>query len=214
MRLILLGAPGAGKGTQGKLLQEHFSIPHISTGDLLRTAATQGTALGREAKRYMDEGMLVPDELLEEALQQRLRAPDCRRGFILDGFPRNAAQADSLSAMLREAGVALDCVASLHVPRETLVERLSGRRTCADCGAMCHLTLNPPQRSGVCDSCGGKLYQRADDQEETIRARLAVYDRQTAPLLERYRSHGLLQEVDGVGTREQVFSRLIGSVQR
>jgi adenylate kinase len=195
------------------LLQEHFGVPHVSTGDLLRAAAGKGTALGREAKRYMDRGMLVPDELLEEALQQRLQQADCSGGFILDGFPRNTAQADSLSRMLQQAEARLDRVASVRVPRETLVERLSGRRTCADCGAMWHVTLAPPQRSGVCDTCGGKLYQREDDQEDTIRARLQVYDRETAPLLERYRLQGLLQEVDGVGTREQVFRRLIRTVQ-
>lgn len=213
VRMILLGAPGAGKGTQAKLLERHFKVPHVSTGDLLRAAARAGTDLGREAKHYMDRGNLVPDALLETALLERLQADDCRPGFILDGFPRNGAQAESLTRMLEEMGVGIDAVTSICVPREALIERLSGRRTCSDCGAMWHLTFNPPRRSGVCDACGGKLYQREDDREETIRARLEVYERETAPLLERYRQDGVLLEIDGVGSQEEVLDRILDGVR-
>lgn len=211
--MILMGPPGAGKGTQANLLQERFDLPHVSSGDLLRSAVKRKTAMGMQAKRFMDRGELVPDEILLGAIEERLNRNDCVKGFILDGFPRTVAQADALTAMLAKRGTAVDHVASLTVPREEVVKRLSGRRTCRDCGAMYHIIFEPPSNSGMCNKCNGELYQRDDDQEDTILARLDVYDRQTAPLLALYRQQGLLREVDGVGSQDQVLARLLAAVQ-
>lgn len=207
--MILVGPPGCGKGTQAKLLEERLSVPHISSGDLLRSAVKAKTPLGRQAKRFMDRGELVPDTVLLGAVEERLRRSDCANGFILDGFPRTVVQADALSSMLASMDTQVDNVTSITVPREELVKRLSGRRTCRDCGAMYHIIYDPPSNPGMCNKCNGELYQRDDDQEDTIIARLDVYDRQTAPLLAAYRQRGLLHEVDGVGSPNQVFARIV-----
>jgi adenylate kinase len=213
VRMILMGPPGAGKGTQAKLLRERFDVPHVSSGDLLRCAVKRKTALGVQAKRFMDRGELVPDDILLGTIEERLNRNDCAKGFILDGFPRTVAQADALAAMLAKGKKGIDHVTSLIVPRDEVVKRLSGRRTCRDCSAMYHIIFDPPSKSGICNKCSGELYQRDDDQEDTIRARLDVYDRQTAPLMALYRERGLLREVDGVGSQQQVFERLLAAVQ-
>ncbi len=211
--MILMGPPGAGKGTQAKLLQERFDVPHISSGDLLRSAVKCKTPMGVRAKRFMDRGELVPDDVVLGAIEERLRRNDCTNGFVLDGFPRTVAQADALASVLTGGGAQIDHVASLTVPRDEVVKRLSGRRTCRDCGAMYHIIYDPPSNPGICNKCNGELYQRDDDQEDTIVARLEVYDRQTAPLLALYRERGLLREVDGVGSQDQVFARLLGALR-
>ena len=214
MRLVLLGPPGAGKGTQAKLLQEHFGIPQISTGDILRQAVKDGTPLGKQANEFMDRGELVPDSVINDIVDERLAADDCRNGFLLDGFPRTVAQAEALENMLERRNVVLDAAVSLAVPRKVLVKRLSGRRTCRKCGAMYHVTFNPPATDGACDRCGGELYQREDDREETIEARMEVYDRQSAPLLEYFRTQGLLREVDGAKGTDRVFEQILRKVAK
>jgi len=212
VRVLMMGAPGAGKGTQAKLLQERFGVPQISTGDILREAQHEGTALGGEARRYMEQGLLVPDDVVIGIVAERLARPDGARGFVLDGFPRTLAQAEALDALLARTDQRLDVVISITVPREELVHRLAGRRVCRQCGAMYHVEFDPPSKPGVCDRCGGVLYQRADDTEETIGRRLALYLSETAPLLEYYRRAGLLRETSGVGTRDQVFERVVRNV--
>jgi len=209
MRIVLLGPPGAGKGTQAQTLKQKFAIPHISTGDLLRQAVKEGTELGRQARAYMDRGELAPDELVTAMVAERLYHPDCTSGFLLDGFPRSIAQAEALAAELTRSGKKLDGVVSIMVPRSELIERLSGRRVCRQCGAMYHERFDPPKRAGVCDKCQGTLYQRSDDNPETVDARLVVYERSTAPLLSYYRDRGLLYEIDGRGTPEEVGQRII-----
>ncbi len=208
MRVVLVGPPGAGKGTQAQMLKQTFTIPHISTGDLLRQAVREETALGQQARTYMDKGELVPDELVTAMVAERLQHADCASGFLLDGFPRTIAQADALAGELTGAGNKLDGVVSIMVPRADLVERLSGRRICRECGTMYHERFDPPKRAGVCDKCQGVLYQRSDDNAETVSARLVVYERATAPLLSYYRDRALLYEVDGHGTPEEVCQRI------
>lgn len=207
MRLILLGPPGAGKGTQAKKLVDAHGIPQISTGDLLREAVRQKTALGKVAKAKMDAGELVPDDVVVAMVRERLGGNDCGAGFILDGFPRSVPQAQALDAMLKETKIAIDHVLSIEVPEEELVRRLGGRRSCPACGAMFHVTFNPPKREGVCDKCGGKLIVRDDDNEKTVRNRIKVYREQTEPLKSYYQKQGLLRLVEGVGNPEQIFSR-------
>ncbi len=211
MRLILLGPPGAGKGTQAERLVAKYQIPQISTGDILRAAVRDGTDLGKTAKSYMDSGGLVPDAVVIGIIEERLKEDDCANGYILDGFPRTVAQADALKNVLAGMGQAIDHVVSVEVPNEDLVERLSGRRSCK-CGAMYHVTFNPPKKEGVCDKCGGELFQRADDQEETIRSRLAVYEEQTAPLIAYYEKAGLLRRIDGVGSLDEIFGRIVEAI--
>jgi adenylate kinase len=208
VRVILLGPPGAGKGTQAQRLTQTLGIPQVSTGDILRAAVAAGTPLGREAKAYMDQGALVPDGVVIGIIRERLAAPDCARGYILDGFPRTAAQAEALGETLQALETPLTAVLSITVDPEELVRRLSGRRTCGNCGAAYHLETAPPRRAGLCDRCGGALLQREDDREETIRKRLAVYREQTAPLVAYYRGRGLLREVDGRGDIDDVFARV------
>lgn len=198
MKLILLGPPGAGKGTQAKMLTDLFGIPQIATGDILRAALQAGTPLGVKAKGYMDAGALVPDDVVIGIVRERLQQSDCQAGFILDGFPRTVAQADALQGTLAELGRQLDRVVSLKVNADELVERLIGRRTCRSCGRGYHVRFDPPRQADRCDACGGELYQRDDDREATIRKRLAVYDQQTAPLSDYYRSAALLTELDGM----------------
>lgn len=212
MRLVIFGPPGAGKGTQAKLLSERLGVPHIATGDMLREAVKAGTRLGGLAKKYMDEGRLVPDEVVIGMVEERLRQPDCSKGFILDGFPRTIEQAEALDSELEKLGLKLDAVLNLEVGDEEVVKRIALRRTCRSCGAVYHLIFNPPRREGVCDRCGGKLYQRDDDREEVVRNRLKVYRQQTKPLLEFYRRRGLLRDVNGERSIEDVFKEILAAL--
>lgn len=204
MFLILLGPPGAGKGTQAALLVETWNLAHIATGDMFREAMRSGSEVGQQAKAYYDRGELVPDELTIRMLLERISQPDCARGCLLDGFPRNLDQAKALDAALSERGQAVDYAAYIRVGEEELVQRLSGRWTCRGCGAVYHERYSPPKTAGRCDQCGGELYQRTDDQPETVRRRLGVYFRDTAPLVEYYRQEGKLVEVDGAQSIEAV----------
>lgn len=199
MNVIMLGPPGCGKGTQAKRLIEKYAIPQISTGDLLREAVKNGTDLGKEAKKFMDAGKLVPDGVVVGMVKERLAKGDCKKGFILDGFPRTVPQAEALDKNLAGLGKAIEKVVSIEVPDQEVVARLGGRRTCPDCGAMYHVKFNAPKQEGVCDKCGGKLYQRDDDNEKTINSRLKVYHDQTAPLKSYYGKKGLVREIKGVG---------------
>lgn len=208
MRLVLLGAPGAGKGTQAKKLIEKYGIPQISTGDLLRAAVSAGTQLGKEAKSYMDKGELVPDRVVLGMVEERLKQDDCKKGYILDGFPRNVAQAEALDKMLSDLGMSLDAALSVDVPFDDLMKRLTGRRTCKSCGQMYNVYYNPPKKEGVCDKCGGELFQRDDDKEETIKKRLEVYNSQTAPLIEYYAKKGILKSVNGTGSIDEIFNNI------
>jgi len=213
MKLILLGPPGAGKGTQAKMLTEEFTIPQISTGDILRAAVKDGTAMGLKAKEYMNAGGLVPDEVVVGIVRDRLQENDCNNGFILDGFPRTVAQADALQVSLQAMDKELDRVVSLAVDAEALVERLTGRRTCKECGRGYHVKFDPSREADVCDACGGALIQRDDDQEETIRKRLQVYANQTSPLISYYRETGVLLELDGMQPISQVQEKMLSLLQ-
>jgi adenylate kinase len=213
MKLILLGPPGAGKGTQAKMLTDRFGIPQISTGDILRAAVKEGTPMGVKAKSFMDAGALVPDEVVVGIVRERLQKEDCAEGFILDGFPRTVPQADALKDVLKDLGKDLDAVVSLEVDTDALVERLTGRRTCRQCGKGYHVKFDPPKTEGVCDACGGELFQRDDDQEATIRNRLDVYDRQTAPLVAYYREAGLLTAIDGMMEMAAVQAKILSVLQ-
>ena len=208
MNLILLGAPGSGKGTQAKFLVQKYSIPQISTGDILREEVKSGTVLGLKAKEYMDKGQLVPDEVVVGMVEERVKKGDCTTGFILDGFPRTVAQADALEGTLQRMKKALSRVILVNVDEDELVKRLTGRRVCEKCGAGYHVIFDPPKQEGVCDKCQGKLYQRDDDKESTIRNRLKVYNNQTAPLIEYYQKKQLLSLVDGMGSIEEIFGRI------
>jgi adenylate kinase len=212
VRLVLLGPPGAGKGTQARALGALWGIPQVASGDLLRKVVREDSELGREAASYMDRGQLVPDELVLKLVASRLRKPDAHKGFILDGFPRNVSQAEALSSGLERAGVKLDKVVAVIVPDEEIVKRISGRRTCRNCNAMYHVAFEPPKVAGVCDKCGGELYQREDDAEETVRERLKVYREATQPLLDHYRRLGLIAQVNGVGSTDEVEKRIISAV--
>jgi len=210
VRLVLLGPPGAGKGTQARMLEKRLGVPQVASGDLLRTAVRKKTALGREAKRYMDKGALVPDDLVLKLIEERLSQPDAASGFILDGFPRTVAQAETLNAMLKTGGPRqLDKVIAIMVPDEEIVKRISGRRTCKNCGAMYHLIYDPPRNQDLCNSCNGELYQRADDAEDTVRMRLDVYAATMRPLLEYYERAGLLKQIDGIGRPEEIQQRIM-----
>lgn len=204
MRVAFLGPPGAGKGTQARELAQAWRVPQIATGDILREAVAAGTPLGHEAKRYMDQGALVPDDVIVAVVKERLARPDARRGFVLDGFPRTIGQAEALTQILKELGQELDAVVYFDVPEAELLRRLTGRRVCRQCGSTFHMVSAPPAKPGVCDRCGGPLYQREDDSEATVANRLRVYERQTAPLLDYYRDRGLLRSVRGDGTMAAV----------
>jgi len=203
-----MGTPGAGKGTQASILATRLGGCHVSTGDMLRDAARNGTPLGQQARRFMDAGRLVPDDVVIGIVAERLAEPECRDGFLLDGFPRTVAQAEALGRLLAARGQPLDAVVLLAVPADEAVRRISGRRVCPACGTMFHLAFQPPQRPDRCDRCGAGLVQREDDREETVRHRLDVYARETGPVLEHYRRAGLLREVDGLGGRDDVARNL------
>ena len=205
MLIVLVGPPGSGKGTQAKVVTEKWGVPQISTGDMLRAAVQAGSPLGRQAKAYMDRGALVPDDVILGLVRERLAQPDAAHGYILDGFPRTLHQAEALDAQ----GVKLDGVLLLEVPSEEVVTRIAGRRTCAKCGAMSHVTFSPTRAPGVCDACGGETVQRADDREETVRRRLQVYAEQTAPLVRCYERAGLLRRIPGTGTVAEIFTRAL-----
>ena len=206
--IILLGAPGSGKGTQAKKLTESLSIPQISTGDMLREAVSNDTELGRQAKAFMDQGGLVPDEVVIGIVKERLQAKDCEKGFILDGFPRTILQAQALDRVVKELGKEIDSVLSLEVDENEIMERLSGRRTCAGCGTMYHVRFNPPKEEGRCDKCVGTLLQRDDDKEETIRTRLVNYKKSTEPLIEYYRGSGKVHAVKASGNIDTIFANI------
>lgn len=210
MQLILMGPPGAGKGTQAALLVKQFSIPHISTGDMFRAAVAEGTELGKKAKACMDSGKLVPDDVTIGIVRERLAKDDCKKGFILDGFPRTVEQADALTKILNELGLQLTRVLNIHVPAEDLIERAVGRRICKKCGATYHVKFNPTKVENVCDNCGGELYQRKDDNEETMKNRLSVYEASTKPLIDYYSKAGLYTEIDGRQPIDKVTDDLIG----
>lgn len=208
MRVVLLGAPGAGKGTQAKKLIEKYSIPQISTGDLLRAAVAAGTTLGKEAKSYMDKGELVPDSVVLGMVEERLKQDDCRKGYILDGFPRNTKQAEALDKILGDLNMSLSAALSVDVPFEDLMKRLTGRRTCKACGQMYNVYFGPSKKEGFCDKCNGELFQRDDDREETIKKRLDVYSAQTAPLIDYYGKKGILKSVSGTGSIDDIFKKV------
>ena len=212
MRLILLGPPGAGKGTQAKGLAASLGVPHVSTGDMLRAAVSSGSEVGRRAKKYMDAGELVPDAVVVAIVAERLREPDAASGWLLDGFPRTEAQAAALDEAIAGLGQSLDRVLYLAVPDEVVVRRLSGRRTCRGCGANFHVEFMPPRKEGVCDACGGELYQRADDEARSIRERLAVYAAETEPLVARYRASEFLTEVSAGGTPKEVGAAICAAL--
>jgi adenylate kinase len=209
MRIVLLGAPGSGKGTQAKLLTEKYRIPHVSTGDLLRANLAAGTPLGLQAKAAMDAGQLVSDDLVLAIIRERLKNPDAKKGFILDGFPRNIPQANALDSMLRNIGQPLDAAILMEVDFDILMQRLTGRRTCENCGAAYNVYTNPPRLEDQCDRCGGPLHHRADDNEETIGNRLRVYEGQTKPLIGYYRDQGRIETVDAVGDVKDILKRMI-----
>jgi len=211
--IVMLGAPGSGKGTQAKKMSERFGVPQISTGDMLREAVKRGTEMGKKAKAFMDQGGLVPDEVVIGIVRDRLTATDCAQGFILDGFPRTIPQAEALDAVLHDLGKAITTVLSLEVDEADLMDRLCGRRTCPGCGAMFHIRFNPPKAEGVCDQCGGALIQRDDDKEETIKARLVNYKKSTEPLIGYYRGTGTLQSVQARGEIETIFRQIVKILQ-
>lgn len=209
MKIIMLGAPGAGKGTQAKMIAEKYGIPHISTGDIFRSNIKDGTELGMEAKKYMDQGLLVPDELTVKILLDRVARADCRNGYVLDGFPRTIPQAEVLDQALEKIGDQIDFAVNVSVPDENIVKRMSGRRACVGCGATYHIEHIPPKKEGICNTCGMELILREDDKPETVQNRLNVYHSQTQPLIEFYQKKGILQTVDGTVDMKAVFDAIV-----
>ena len=209
MKIIMLGAPGAGKGTQAKMLAEKYGIPHISTGDIFRANIKNGTELGAKAKEYMDKGLLVPDELVVDLIMDRFKADDCKNGYILDGFPRTIPQAEALDAALAANGEKIDYAVNVEVPDENIVNRMSGRRACVGCGATYHIVYNPTKVEGKCDTCGADLILRDDDKPETVLNRLKVYHEQTQPLIDYYKKQNILKSVDGTQPMEKVFADIV-----
>ncbi len=214
MRIILLGPPGAGKGTQAKAMARRLELPHISTGDLLRQNVSEGTSLGKQAKGFMNKGMLVPDELVARMLSARFKQQDIKKGFMLDGYPRNLAQARTLADMLKDGGMKIDAVIYLDTSESVVIQRLGGRLVCKSCGANFHIKNMPPKVKGVCDNCGGALYQRADDNEATIKNRLNVYEKEVSGLIEYYRKAGLLQRVPADEDAPLVLDKIVKLLQR
>ena len=211
MKIIMLGAPGAGKGTQAKMIAEKYGIPHISTGDIFRYNIKNGTELGKEAKKYMDQGLLVPDELTVKILLDRVAKDDCKNGYVLDGFPRTIPQAEVLEEALTKLGDRIDYAINVEVPDENIVKRMGGRRACVNCGATYHIEHVPPKKEGICDNCGSELILRDDDKPETVQKRLGVYHEQTQPLIDYYTKKGILKEVDGTMDMGDVF-KAIGEI--
>ena len=209
MKIIMLGAPGAGNGTQAKKIAEKYQIPHISTGDIFRANIKNGTELGKKAKTYMDQGLLVPDELVCDLVVDRVQQDDCKKGYILDGFPRTIPQAESLDAALSRLGEAVDYAINIEVPDENIVKRMGGRRACVGCGATYHLVYAAPKKEGICDNCGAELILRDDDKPETVQKRLGVYHEQTQPLIDYYTKKGILKEVDGTMDMGDVFKAIV-----
>ncbi len=209
MKIIMLGAPGAGKGTQAKMIAEKYGVPHISTGDIFRANIKNGTELGKEAKGYMDKGLLVPDELTVRLLLDRVAQEDCVNGYVLDGFPRTIPQAEVLDEKLTELGEKVDYAVNVDVPDENIINRMSGRRACLNCGATYHIVSIPPKKEGICDVCGSELVLRDDDQPETVKNRLKVYHEQTQPLIDYYEKKGVLRTVDGTLPMEEVFDAIV-----
>ena len=209
MKIIMLGAPGAGKGTQAKKIADKYSIPHISTGDIFRANIKEGTELGQKAKGYMDQGLLVPDELVVDLVVDRVKKEDCKNGYVLDGFPRTIPQAESLDAALAELNEKIDYALNIDVPDDNIINRMSGRRACVGCGATYHIKYNPTKVEGVCDACGEKLILRDDDKPETVKNRLSIYHEQTQPLIDYYNKAGVLAEVDGTKDMEDVFKDIV-----
>ena len=208
MRIIMLGAPGAGKGTQAKKIAEKYGIPHISTGDIFRANIKNGTELGKKAKTYMDQGLLVPDELTCDLVVDRIQQPDAKNGYVLDGFPRTIPQAECLTDALSRLGSKIDYAIDVDVPDENIISRMSGRRACLNCGATYHIVYNAPKKEGVCDACGQELVLREDDKPKTVKKRLDVYHDQTQPLIDYYKKEGVLAEVDGTKDMEEVFQNI------
>ena len=209
MKIIMLGAPGAGKGTQAKMIADKYGVPHISTGDIFRANIKNGTELGMEAKKYMDQGLLVPDELTVKILLDRVAEEDCKEGYLLDGFPRTIPQAEVLDKALTELGDAIDYAINVDVPDENIVKRMSGRRACLSCGSTYHMEHIPPKKEGVCDKCGNELVLRDDDKPETVLNRLEVYHKQTQPLIQFYEEKGVLRTVDGTKPMKEVFDSIV-----
>ncbi len=210
MKIIMLGAPGAGKGTQAKRIAEKYSIPHISTGDIFRANIKNGTDLGKKAKEYMDQGLLVPDELTCDLVMDRIQQNDCKNGFVLDGFPRTIPQAEALDGALNKIGQKMDFAVDVDVPDENIVNRMGGRRACLSCGATYHVEFNPTKADGICDACGAQTVLRDDDKPETVQKRLTVYHDQTQPLIDYYKNQGILKSVDGTQPMDSVFDAIVG----
>ena len=209
MKIIMLGAPGAGKGTQAKKIAEKYNIPHISTGDIFRANIKNNTELGKKAKEYMDQGLLVPDELTCDLVTDRIQKDDCSNGFILDGFPRTIPQAEALDKALKAMGQSMDYAINVDVADDNIIDRMSGRRACLKCGATYHIVAIPPKKEGICDACGSELVQRDDDKPETVQKRLDVYHEQTQPLIDYYTKKGIIKDVDGTQQMDDVFNAIV-----
>ncbi|MBC7087054.1 MAG: adenylate kinase [Tissierellales bacterium] len=214
MRLILLGPPGAGKGTQASAIVKRYNIPHISTGDIFRMNIKENTPLGKEVKHYLDAGLLVPDELVVDIVKDRIKKSDCKNGFLLDGYPRTIKQAEVLDEELAKMGTKLDAAINIFLDTQLLIERAVGRRLCKNCGATYHIKFHPPKQQGICDKCGGELYQRDDDKEETIKKRIEVYINQTKPLIEYYKNREILVNIDGSQSIENTFDQIINALEK
>jgi len=209
MKIIMLGAPGAGKGTQAKMIADKYGVPHISTGDIFRANIKEGTELGKKAKTYMDQGLLVPDELVVDLVVDRVKNPDCEKGYVLDGFPRTIPQAECLDKALAEMNDSMDYAINIDVPDENIITRMGGRRACVGCGATYHVVNIPPKKEGICDRCGGELILRDDDKPETVKKRLDVYHEQTQPLIDYYTKKGIIKDVDGTQQMDDVFNAIV-----